>query len=60
MYALARAARYWHVPPWQLLEQPGLWLRMAVTLEAIEADAEQQHAEIEQAQARARAAAAPP
>lgn len=39
-YPLLRAARYLGVAPWDLLEQPAFWLRVALDAEAAENEAE--------------------
>lgn len=39
-YALVRAARYLHVPPWELLKQPAAYLHWAITAESAENEAQ--------------------
>lgn len=39
-YALVRAARYLHVAPWDLLQQPVAYLHWAITAEAAENEAQ--------------------
>jgi hypothetical protein len=39
-YRLIRAARYLHVAPWELAEQPVLWMNWALSAESIDAAVE--------------------
>jgi hypothetical protein len=48
-YPLARAARYWGVPPWELYEQPLYWQVWALTAEAAENEAQDELSKREQA-----------
>lgn len=44
-YLLIRAARYLHVPPWELARQPVYWRNWALLCDACEIDAENYHNE---------------
>lgn len=39
-YPLIRAARYLGVPPWELLDQPAVWMEWALICQGAEAEAE--------------------
>ena len=39
-YPLMRAARYLGVPPWELLQQAGIWQTWALTAEGAESEAQ--------------------
>ncbi len=39
-YSLIRAARYLHVPPWELAQQHAAWMNMALLAQAAEDEAE--------------------
>jgi hypothetical protein len=43
MYLLIRAARYLHVPPWELAQQPIFWRNFAIACLSAENEAEEWH-----------------
>jgi hypothetical protein len=40
-YSLVQAARYLHVPPWELAKQPVWWMRVAQAAQGAESVAKQ-------------------